>query len=396
MKKIPTLWQYLKLTAGAALLSTLASCGIIKNHNSIDDVVLNSQRPAQTTVSENNIGHRILDIENTARDREREYLDHLINLACKRIKPRKHYTKKQAINVLKRIHNILEEENYDYLEAFGFLSKALELQSNSQRYNNCQSCSFIYLAIAEELGLPLNAVSIRPKNRTGHMFIRFYFENGNYLNWETTTGEKVPDKEYEHNYKLSSDEFKIRNTEQVLGGVYYYCAFGKKGNRDSKRTIDFLTKAIRRDPNDVFYYRARARARVEAGDFEDAFKDYAKVIELDPADSSNYVSRAIARGKGGDLKGAVDDWTKVIKFEPTDSINYFLRSFAKHDSGDLKGAIEDLNKAIRLNSTRPGYYYIRAKFREKAGDVEGANADHAKKTMLLQIGRNQYCCSLAH
>lgn len=126
------------------------------------------------------IAHDFLDIETElgVTDSDYQILDDIIVEAQKRIEVKPEYTKVEAIDVLKTIDDTLKDMGFEY-QSNPLLNHGLKTkQINSNHY------SAIYLAIADTLKLPLKVV-----NASGHVFVRWHFDDGKYVNWETTNAE---------------------------------------------------------------------------------------------------------------------------------------------------------------------------------------------------------------
>jgi len=89
--------------------------------------------------------------------------------------------------------------------------------------------------------------------------------------------------------------------------------------------------------------------KADAGDYQEAIKDYNKAIELNPKDAEAYYNRGLAKVKLGDYRGAIEDFNKAIEINPKIAEAYNNRGVAKGDLGDYRGEIEDYNKAIEIN-----------------------------------------------
>jgi hypothetical protein len=66
-----------------------------------------------------------------------------------------------------------------------------------QRRSTATVYSALYTAIAEALPLP-----IIPVYAPNHSFVRFYFSDGSYLNWEPTMAKSLPDAWYAKELKI--------------------------------------------------------------------------------------------------------------------------------------------------------------------------------------------------
>lgn len=257
-------------------------------------------------------GHKILDLEKEQGKNvgARAYLllDSLIKEAYNRIEIRKSYTEEEGIKILGEIDRILDDFRFlyrptDYFseifvpekldtdviefvknqdtesvkyESIGELNcparvknflkqnhdKIRMIRDNLDKqfyFKDCDTGSFVYLSIAESLGLPLTSVTI-----PGHMFVRWHLDNGDYFDWETTGGfkrKKGKDTEQEPTppepEPAPFEPFVSRTSEQDR--IRYLPDYNCKGIGYLKELDPFsafgnFTKAIKQDPADPIPY----------------------------------------------------------------------------------------------------------------------------------------------
>lgn len=169
----------------------------------------------------NTIAHQFLDLESALAavpDSRYRLLDTVIAESARRITTRKTYTRPQALDVLRTIETVLTEHNFvcsipafkvDTLTA-GLTPKPLheglaDSDANALRrkhiaahadepfyHVDCDISSFLYLAVADALDLPLALVEAK-----SHFFLRWHFESRRYVNWDTNYGtDKFTDEQY--------------------------------------------------------------------------------------------------------------------------------------------------------------------------------------------------------
>ncbi len=126
------------------------------------------------------IAHDFLDLEKglgAARD-QYPAVNALIGKAVGKIPARQNHTTEQAIVVLRTIDSILAEEGY------GFGKNLLLGVGLERKTIDCDNYCALYIAIAEVIKIP-----IVPVYAPNHSFVRFFFDDGTYINWETTQAE---------------------------------------------------------------------------------------------------------------------------------------------------------------------------------------------------------------
>lgn len=139
-----------------------------------------------------------LDAEKSTGVCESDYvfLEKFLRDAQKRISCKNPTSHEEAIATL-RTMNTLVTNILPTKASQNFLSKGFQTGKG-----DCDTRTSLYLAVAEVSGLPLSAVY-----HPDHVFVRWRFPNGKYLNWETTQGVVTYDDDYERflpDYRLIS------------------------------------------------------------------------------------------------------------------------------------------------------------------------------------------------
>ncbi|MEH2234849.1 tetratricopeptide repeat protein [Nostoc sp.] len=122
--------------------------------------------------------------------------------------------------------------------------------------------------------------------------------------------------------------------------------------------------------------------KYEAGNYEEAVKDFNQAIELDPKNALAYNRRGNAYYRLGDYEQAQADSSQAIALNPQDANAYFDRGFALSELGKYKEAIADYTEAIKLNYQNAYAYYGRGLARAKLKDNKGAIGDFSKAIAL--------------
>ena len=97
----------------------------------------------------------------------------------------------------------------------------------------------------------------------------------------------------------------------------------------------------------------------KAKKYADAINYFSKAIELDPQDIDAYYNRGLSYTKAGNLTQAITDFNVVIRFNPRDSVAYHNRGYAYYELGNLVQAINDYNSALSFNPYLSEAYYNR-------------------------------------
>jgi tetratricopeptide (TPR) repeat protein len=104
----------------------------------------------------------------------------------------------------------------------------------------------------------------------------------------------------------------------------------------------------------------RGSAYVQAGDYEDAVKDFTQAINSDPNYADAYYSRGRVLGSLGKHEQAIGDFTQALALNPKNASAYADRGAAYGYLGQHALAISDFTQAITLNPNLAGAYYNRA------------------------------------
>ena len=127
---------------------------------------------------------------------------------------------------------------------------------------------------------------------------------------------------------------------------------------DNGSTIDYYTKAIRRDNKNADLYVNRGVAYTIGGYLDSAVKDFNKAIKLDPKNASAYYNRAIANaGKNIEQDAIINDLETAISINPGDKDAYYAIGvfyYRQYDNDENKQEAL-LEAAINSFKNIPGY-----------------------------------------
>jgi tetratricopeptide (TPR) repeat protein len=355
------------LFAGVTLMVMLASGNAVCKGNTSGSHFPRQARQTSTRYEPRykTIAHRILELESevsTVPDSMYQLLDTLIDEAKSKIpspslSTERDERRRQVGAILSTIDDILIRHNFIYprnrkedwtlLLSDGLTPKILdgpELEAIlAQRHNvrridrinrqkpfylvDCDTASYLYLAIGEVLGLPLSMVDL-PE----HNFIRWSFDERSYLNWETMYGSFRSNGDYrlfigdddlaEELYnrrvylvamtpqdvmgycygargikweKLKNDRGAIQDYETSIklyprtpfafNNLAWRLATTLDANlRNGKRAISLSQQAVAIHPNQGNYLDTLAAAYAEAGNFEKAVEIEKRAYALEHND----------------------------------------------------------------------------------------------------------------
>jgi tetratricopeptide (TPR) repeat protein len=148
---------------------------------------------------------------------------------------------------------------------------------------DCDTASFIYLAVAERLKLPLYLVVIPSFNRRpGHTFVRWR-EGSQYLDWETTEGREPAKGYYLERWRIAPGAIKARSAlteltrNQVLGCAHYFLAVQYERQKKYEQALEELSTALELYPQSMDARREFAWVAATAPDLRD--RRHAEAIE---------------------------------------------------------------------------------------------------------------------
>ena len=178
---------------------------------------------------------------------------------------------------------------------------------------DCDTSSFVALAVAHEMGWPL-ALVLAPR----HAFVRWEGEGERF---NVDMGVIYSDSFYVNWLKISP--------ESIEGGVYL-------ASRSRRQVL-------------AHFFANRGVAKANLGRYAKAIQDFTEVIRLDPNDAQAYNNRGVAKGGLGRRAEAIEDYTTAIHLNPNDVTAYNNRGATKEKLGRYAEAVEDYKTALRLD-----------------------------------------------
>lgn len=312
--------------------------------------------PSTGEPKDKNIGHVFLDVEAKLNTVSAEMYD-LVDEVIRRVKARLLASAPQdfesredyALNALATIDEVMTELNFvfppssrsivtfgqsltptkltkDELTAvFGMSVNARRRDHIRENYDkdfflaDCDTGSVMYLAVGEALDLPVFLVEV-PQ----HIFVRWYFDDKEYLNWETTGGLSHSDKHY-----IRNDNIPLAAIDK---GIYL-------SKMDRSTTIGFANCLV-----GMVQRRNKAFAEARA-----SFK-----IGMQTYVGSPLALHSFARLLENDPDASEQDWKEVMELT-THTLNLFedatlfhVQAMAFSASGEFAKAIQSEKRAQEL------------------------------------------------
>jgi tetratricopeptide (TPR) repeat protein len=144
---------------------------------------------------------------------------------------------------------------------------------------------------------------------------------------------------------------------------------------DPKKAIEYLSEAIRLDPNYVFAYNNRGIAYGNLNQFDRAIADYDQTIRLDPNSALAYGNRGNAYRALKQFDRAIADYDHAIRLDPNFIVAYGNRGIAYGNLNQFDRAIADYDQTIRIDPNLAVSYYNRGNAYGNLNQFDRAIAD---------------------
>lgn len=164
-------------------------------------------------------------------------------------------------------------------------------------------------------------------------------------------------------------------------------AFLEKGRQmmqqgDFQGALNFLNKAIEKDPANDNALNARGVANLELKRYKEAQLDFDQAINVNPNIYKPYYNRGRNQAAQQKWKEAEDDFTKAIQLAPDTADIYFNRGVVYFQLNKFPEALQDFGKAILLNPQNHDYYYNRGTTKLRIQDIQGALNDFQQSVKI--------------
>ncbi len=309
-------------------------------------VFMYSEAYTQTyTGTPRTIAHDFLDIEKQfgTDNRHYEYMNSLINKARAIIKVKNDYTTEEAVRILTSIHLLLKKEGFVFKQNF-LLNTGID-----RKEIDCDNYSALYIAISEVLMLP-----VIPVCAPNHSFVRFNFNDGSYLNWDTVDAKPYPDEYYIKNLKISENSLRkgvyLKNLtrKEFIGLEYSNIGSYLFAYRNFQESIPFFNAAIRHYANYSSAYHNRGSAYYALNRPDRALADLLAANSLDPGQASTHNTLGDIYLDRKEYMNAFDHYAESIKLDPGNYAPYHGLGLIMKNTGKNKEAHEWFKKSEEI------------------------------------------------
>lgn len=293
------------------------------------------------------IAHEFLDLEKDFGAGAAEYsaLNSLINKALVRVSLKKNSSTEDAVRTLLQIDALLKDEGFvfrqNYLLSTGIKTKSID----------CDNYCALYIAIAEVMKIP-----VVPVYAPNHSFLRFYFDDGSYLNWEPTQAMPQPDSYYMQQLNISAGSVNkgvyLRTLTRQEFFAVQYNNIGSHLLMIKKYTeaLTCFNTAIKLYPLFSSAWHNRGTAFYALGSGKEALADLLKANELDPNRASTHNTLGDIYLDNKEYDRAAAEFITSIKLNPADYVPYNNMAYVKKAQGKNKEADAWLKKSQEIKS----------------------------------------------
>ncbi len=189
------------------------------------------------------------------------------------------------------------------------------------------------------------------------------------------------------NLALAQDktEEQTKSSNELFREAYQLTQ-GPRDEASLNKVIELCEAGLKEanDPKFVAYgknlaawaYNARGEKLLDAGNADEAGKDFEIAVEYDPSQIKYLHNRGFVLASQGELDKAIADFTKVLAENPEHAKARFNRGEAYFVTNDLDKAKVDYTAAIRLDDKNPSAYNARGFVFYLQGDYKAAFNDY--------------------
>lgn len=312
-------------------------------------IISSSYLAAENTYSgePRTVAHEFIDLEKDFGAGEAEYsaVNSLINKAMVRVSFRKNSSTEDAVKTLLQIDALLKDEGFVFRQNY-LLSSGIK-----NRNIDCDNYCTLYIAIAEVMKIP-----IVPVYAPNHSFLRFYFDDGSYLNWEPTQACPLPDSFYIKELNISAKSLengvylKTLTRQEFVAVEYNNIGSHLLLSKHYREALVYFTAALKFYPAFSSAWHNRGTAYYAMGHGREALADLQKANDLDPMRASTHNTMGDIYLDNKEFDKAAAEFTASIKLNPADYVPYNNMAYVMKMTGKNKEADAWLKKAQEIKS----------------------------------------------
>lgn len=209
---------------------------------------------------------------------------------------------------------------------------------------------------------------------------------------------KVEDYSGAREILLKAAQFRPRikdapTTDWILGSLERTWLFQEQFDQQ----IEFFSNYVKRFPQDVSAYRARAAALWYSGRLNEAANDYSHAIDLNPLDILSRSARGQVLAELGENSKAMDDLNMALQLLATapkpnqdwTEWNKHVEAFTRRGravayaaQGEIRQAMNEFEASMTLSGDNAWLYFSRAQGRDYLADQSQALSEY--RTAVLK------------
>ncbi len=265
------------------------------------------------------VAHEFINIEKDsgATSGDCSVLDDLIGKALSVVTYSTNSTTEDALRTLLQIDLLLKQEGFvfgqNYLLSTGLKNKTID----------CDNYCALYIAIAEVMKIP-----VVPVYAPNHSFLRFYFDDGSYINWEPTQARPQQDSYYIKELGISGDSvskgvyMKTLTRQEFIAVEYNNIGSHFMLKKNYSEAVMYFTAAARFYPAFSSAWHNRGSSYYAMGRSEEALSDLQRANELDPVRASTHNTMGDIYLDKKEYARAAEEFKTSIKINPSDYVPY--------------------------------------------------------------------------
>ncbi|OQA02283.1 MAG: Tetratricopeptide repeat protein [Bacteroidetes bacterium ADurb.Bin408] len=252
--------------------------------------------------------------------------------------------KETAYNICKQFSDILKDN-------FGFKYKNVQIFSHAleKRILDCNYYSLLFYTLLNKK----KHYEVYPIFVPGHMFIRWYFSDGSYINYETTTQLLADDSLLRSEFIITPDAEKrglymSPLSDSQMTALHYAELAYDIADTNRPMAISISLQALQMDSLSIHVYRNLStiyylEKQVDLSDYY-----FSKALQLDSLNYTIYSSQGEMYLYAGDYGQAGRYFTKAIEINPDVPSLYMYRCYNNIKRKALEEAMSDFERANAL------------------------------------------------
>ncbi len=335
--------------AKRSALLILITAGLILGNTGIhpDNPVMAA---AQKRVDEpQNIAFDFLDMEKPlgAGRAHYEYISGLIRKARTKLPLASTYSRAQALALLRGIDSLLRGEKFVFKNNL-LLSRGIDAKTL-----DCDNYCTLYTAIAEVLKIP-----IVPVYAPNHSFMRFYLDDGAYINWETTKAASYGDDYYVKALRIADSSLRkgvymrTLSRKEFIGVQYNNIGAHLMSARKFADAVPCFTMALECNPKFSSAYHNRGTALYAARRLTVALEDLLTACDLDPNRPSTRITLGDIYLDLKEYDRAADQYQAAIRLDPGNYIPYNNMALILKETGREAESRQWFQKSLEIKNRK--------------------------------------------